>query len=80
MDDITTRLVGCFQTVFPGLSESQAQNANQSSVSTWDSVAAITLANVIEEEFGVQVDFDRLGELDSFHRVREYLLEGTRAS
>ncbi len=80
MDDITTRLVSCFQTVFPGLPESEIQNASQASVTAWDSVAAITLANVIEEEFGMQVDFDRLGELDSFQRVQEYLLEGARAS
>ncbi len=73
MDEISTRLVTCFQTVFPGMSESEAQNATQDSVAAWDSVAAITLVNVIEEEFGMQVDFDRLADLNSFSRVHDYL-------
>jgi acyl carrier protein len=36
-------------------------------------VAAITLVNVIEEEFGIEMDFDQLADLDSFRRVRDYL-------
>ncbi len=73
MDEITTRLVSCFRTVFPSLPESEVRNASQASVEAWDSVAAITLVNVIEDEFGIQMDFDRLAELDSFSRVDEYL-------
>ena len=38
-----------------------------------DSVAAITLVNVIEEEFSTQIDFDRLPELDTFSKILEYL-------
>jgi acyl carrier protein len=33
------------------------------------------LVNVIEDEFGFQVDFDRLGELDSFDRICQYVKE-----
>lgn len=73
MDQITTRLVRCFQTVFPGLGDREAQAATQESVAAWDSVAAITLMNVMEEEFGIQMDFEQLAELDSFHRIRDYL-------
>ena len=39
----------------------------------WDSIAAITLVNVIEEEFQIQIDFDLLGELDSFERIEKYI-------
>jgi acyl carrier protein len=39
----------------------------------WDSVAAITLVNVIEEEFSTQIDYDHLPDLDSFAKVLAYL-------
>ena len=73
MDDITPRLIACFQTVFPDLPGDQISACDRASVQNWDSVAAITLVNVIEEEFGIEVDFEMLPELDSFSRVREYL-------
>ena len=74
MDDpIATRLTTCFQTVFPGLAAGQIPQANQASVSAWDSTAAIMLVNVIEDEFGIEVDFDLLAELDSFDRIHQYL-------
>jgi len=73
MNEIQPRLVKCFQTVFPDLREAEIPSASQASVSAWDSVAAITLVNVVEDEFGIQMDFDLLPELDSFDRVLEYL-------
>ncbi len=73
MDQTSDRLVTCFQTVFPGLTEPEARAATQSSVAAWDSVASITLLNVIEEEFGIELDLDRLAELDSFGRLYDYL-------
>ncbi|HEY3416851.1 MAG TPA: acyl carrier protein [Armatimonadota bacterium] len=80
MDPITTRLVACFQTVFPALSEGQARQASPASVAAWDSVAAITLVNVLEEEFGIEIDFELLPELTSFDRFEQYLRkETTRA-
>ena len=80
MDELTTRLVSCFQAVFPALTEAEAKEASQASVAAWDSVAAITLLNVIEEEFGIQADFERLPQLDSFSRVHEYLKEECQVS
>jgi len=66
-------LSNCFQTVFPGLPAAQIPTATQDLVEAWDSTAAILLVNVIEDEFGIQVDFDRSGELDSFERICRYL-------
>lgn len=80
MDRITTRLSTCFQTVFPALPEAQIPQATQRSVAAWDSTAAIMLVNVIEDEFGIEMDFDRLAELDSFERIQEYLSKETQAS
>lgn len=75
MDDIQNRLTTCFSAVFPGVSIDEIRRSTQSTIPKWDSVAVITLANVIEEEFGFSVDFDRLPELDSFQRMLAYINE-----
>jgi acyl carrier protein len=80
MDEIRTRLVNCFATVFPDLPESEIPQATQSTVSSWDSIAAITLVNVVEEEFNIQLDLDKLADLDSFERIHEYLKEEVQVS
>ena len=77
MNDIESRLIKCFQAVFPDLAEADITAATQDSVAVWDSVATITLANVIEDEFHQPVDFDQLSELTSFKRFREYLTSAT---
>jgi acyl carrier protein len=73
MDHIALRLTNCFQTVFPHLPEGEIAAASQTNVAARDSVAAITLVNVIEEEFGIEMDLDQLADLDSFSRIEEYL-------
>jgi acyl carrier protein len=80
MDPIATRLTNCFQTVFPDLPAGQIQTATQKTVAAWDSTAAIMLVNVIEDEFGIQMDFDRLAELDSFEAIRRYVAEQNGAA
>ena len=70
MDD---RLVQCFQAVFPNLTEAEVRAASTATTGAWDSVAAITLVSVIEEEFSVQIDFEVLPQLTSFALVRDYL-------
>ncbi len=78
MDKLRADLLKCFESVFPTLSEAEIEAATQVSVAEWDSVATITLVNVIEEELGVTMDFDRLGDLDSFEKVLEYVREEAR--
>ena len=39
----------------------------------WDSVGAIMLVNVLEEEFQIEMDFDVLGDLTSFDLILDYL-------
>jgi acyl carrier protein len=71
--DIQSRLSRCFETVFPDLPAGQIPQARQSSMENWDSVASITLINVIEEEFQTSIDFERIPELTSFTSICEYL-------
>lgn len=80
MDDVKSRLVNCFSTVFPDLPESQIPEAAQSNVSSWDSITAITLVNVVEEEFHVQLDLEKIADLDSFERIYDYLKQEVQVS
>ena len=77
MDDIQARLKGCFQLVFPDLTEPEIPGASEASVAGWDSLAAITLVNVIEDEFGVALD---LADLPSFERILEVLRAEAQAA
>jgi acyl carrier protein len=73
MDEVQRRLVKCFENVFPALPAKEIPVCTVQNNSAWDSVAAITLVNVIEDEFGFQMDFDRLAELNSFDRILSYV-------
>ena len=75
MNDVKPRLVKCFHAVFPNLSEAELVSATQDSNEAWDSIAAVTLANVIEEEFSIEMDFERLAELNSFDRMLAFIQE-----
>lgn len=79
MDEIQSRLTKCFQIVFPELPDTEIQKASQSSVAEWDSVAAITLMNVIEDEFQITMDLEMAADLDSFTRIEEYLQDKVSA-
>jgi acyl carrier protein len=73
MDDTRRRLTGCFQVVFPDLTEAEISVASLETVAAWDSVAAITMVSVIEDEFGLEMDLDDLADLDSFEKIHAYL-------
>jgi acyl carrier protein len=73
MSDTKQRLARCFMSVFPTLRNQEVSLASQESVAAWDSVATVTLLCVIEEEFGVSIDFEELENLTSFQRIHEYL-------
>ena len=73
--NMSAKLVSCFQVVFPNLPAERIPAAEQDSFEAWDSVAGITLVNVIEDEFRVTVDLERLPELTSFAAILAYLQE-----
>jgi acyl carrier protein len=60
--------------VFPSLKDNAGIfAATQATVPEWDSVAAITLVNVLEEEFQIEMDFEVLADLTSFELILDYL-------
>ena len=77
MDDTRMRLARCFSAVFPNLRDQEIASASLETVDVWDSVATITLVTVIEEEFGVQFELDRLERLVSFPAILDCLTDLT---
>lgn len=73
MPDLESRLIKCFSSVFPALTPEEIQVANAQSLAAWDSLAAVTLAAVVQQEFNVQIDLLDLPELDSFAAFQTYL-------
>lgn len=67
------RLLKCFEIVFPRLERSEIPEASQAKVPAWDSIAAITLVNVIEDEFEFTMDLEALPDLNSFERILAYI-------
>jgi acyl carrier protein len=43
-------------------------------------VATITLLSVVEDEFGVQFDLERMAEFDSFESIDAYLKANLKAA
>jgi acyl carrier protein len=75
MNDTTSRLIQCFRSVFPDLPETGIPTATQDGVLTWDSVASITLINVVEDEFAITMDLERIAEFASFDAILSYVQE-----
>ncbi len=73
MNDIHPRLTRCFQDVFPQLSAEAAAQASMDTLEPWDSIALVTLINVVEEEFQVQVEPDEFPDLITYQGFVNYL-------
>ena len=73
MNNIQARLNRCFSAVFPNLLQQQVTTASIETVTGWDSVATATLVTTIEEEFGIEFDFEALGNLTSYQSIFDYL-------
>ena len=73
MPELDDRLTRCFTSVFPALGPNQICEASVESVPAWDSLAAVTLMAVLEQEFDTQIDLMEMPELTSYNAVRDYL-------
>ena len=73
MDETENRLIRCFSSIFPDLTTDQIRSASVDSVPAWDSLAAVTLVAVLQEEFGLQINLIDLPELVSFVAVQNYV-------
>jgi acyl carrier protein len=69
MDETATRLEQCFRIAFPTLDPAAIPLASVDRVPAWDSVAQITLLNLIGEEFAIDIDFEEFEGATSFPEV-----------
>lgn len=73
MTDLQDRLVRCFSSVFPTLSEAEIRASDVVPLFDLDSLAGVTLVTLIDQEFGVNVDLPDLLELGSFEAISQFL-------
>jgi acyl carrier protein len=63
MHNVEQRLAKCFSAVFPELSREEIVKVNSNTAGAWDSLNAVTLMALIQEEFGIELAPD--GELEN---------------
>ncbi len=73
MSDLENRLVRCFTSVFYWLTPDEIYGLHADSSENWDSLSSVTVAAVIQEEFGMEIDSEILPSLNSFESFRKYL-------
>jgi acyl carrier protein len=73
MENTETRLQAIFQELFGLPAGTDISACRQESVSTWDSMAHISLMAAIEGEFGVTIDAGDSMLLTSYDAVRSWL-------
>jgi len=72
MDSVHERLVRCFRAALPRYSGDIAE-ATPPGSEDWDSLAAVTLLMVIQEEFNLRIPPEDLDQLTSFKSAEAYL-------
>jgi acyl carrier protein len=70
MSDLDARLSSLFLAAFASLDATTVRAATQDSTAGWDSVATVTLASLVEEEFGEPFDMDEAADWTSYQTVR----------
>ena len=75
MSEQHERLVRCFASVFPDLTEGEIQRCDVASLFELDSLAGVTLVTLIDDEFGVNIDLTDLLGMGSFDAISHFLRE-----
>lgn len=75
MAELDDRLIRCVSSVFPNLSEEDIQASDVAQLMEADSLAAVTLVAVLDEEFGLNLDLEGLVKLGSFQALQRHLRE-----
>jgi acyl carrier protein len=75
MCDQDDRLLRCFASVFPTLSDGEIRACDVVTLFELDSLAGVTLVTLIDQEFGLNVDLPDLLGLGSFTAISQFLRE-----
>ncbi len=73
MDALKEKLAACFAAVFPNRRAEEILSATRESIEEWDSLAAISLLTLIQQEFHTDIDLFELEELGSFQLLLDHL-------
>lgn len=73
MRDLDERLERCFSSIFPDLAPAEIRTARIESVRGWNSLAAVTLLAVVQEEFGLEIGLTDISELVSYESIQNYI-------
>ena len=73
MTEQDDRLLRCFASVFPTLSEGEIRASNVVPLFEVDSLAGVTLVTLIDQEFGVNVELPDLLNMGSFEAIWQFL-------
>jgi acyl carrier protein len=79
MHDVEERLTKCFSAVFPELSPDEIVNASSELTGDWDSMSAVTLLAVVQEEFGIDLEVDGMENFASFETILARVSEAIRS-
>jgi acyl carrier protein len=72
-DEKAEKLAVCFSKVFPEMTLDEIPLAAQENISSWDSIAHVTLISLIGEEFATDLDFEEFDGATSFASILEIL-------
>jgi acyl carrier protein len=78
MHDVKERLARCFSAVFPELSPEEIAKTSASCIVSLDSLSAVTLLAVVEEEFGIDLKVDDMESFASFEGTLERVNDAIR--
>jgi acyl carrier protein len=79
MHDVKQRLAKCFSAVFPEFSPEDIGKISAECAVSADSLSAVTLLAVVEEEFGIDLKVDDMENFASFERVLERVNEALQS-
>lgn len=71
--DFDERLTAVFEATFPDLAPDAIPTASAEALEEWDSLQAVVLMTLLEEEFGISIPPVDLPELDSYASVSGYV-------
>ena len=80
MDDIEATLRHCFKAVFPELSDDEIPLASTASVGGWDSVAALSLMMLVEEQLQIRVPTDMMPDFVSYELILDFIKNAKNVS
>jgi acyl carrier protein len=79
MNDVKQRLEKCFSAVFPELSLEEIEKSTACHAANWDSLSAVTLLAVVQEEFGIDLDVNDMESFRSFEEILKRVNEAIRS-